>query len=226
MDPLDASARWNAWTVTGTGEQIDHFYAHLDAHLPAGWRRLTQAEEEGVRQTFDPRSVRWYAFSSPTLTGPTVGLTQSPGRSVRGGRVGIGWPVLPPPAEVVNTAWAEVMTFFDHGIGPAAHAAGVEFRAPTLEELFLQTLPIDTRDCLQQFSDAARKRLPLDAREAEQWRGFVVSAYRMGALFDSRQFVGWLVTQGWGDVAATELDRKLIQDVQLLELYRGEEFGR
>jgi hypothetical protein len=48
----------------------------------------------------------------------------------------------------------------------------------------------------------------------------------MRAVFDSRELVGWLVAQGWEWAAAEELDRKLVQDVQLLELFRGEEFDR
>ncbi len=225
MDWNDATVRWHGWTANGTPEQITRLLGHLDTHLPTGWQRLTGAEE-GLRQTWDPRSIHWYGSSGPMHDGPTLGLTQPHGGELRGGRVLLGGPTLPPPSGAVGTAWVEVIRFLNEGIGPAAGAAGVDFRAPTVDDLFLRSLPIETRDRLQQFCVSARKALPLTSSEAERWRGVIVSAYRMRALFDTREFVGWLVAQGWEKGEAEELDKKLVQDVQLLELFRGEEFDR
>ncbi len=218
MDPTHAAERWHGWAATSTPEQIVRFLAHLDSHLPAGWQRLREAEE-ALRQTMDPGSNRWYAFSSPTPSGPTVGLMHPHAAEVRGGRVFLGGPVLPPPADAVNAAWTEVMTFLDNGIQPAVHAAGVDFH-PSSQ--FVAELPWDTRDRLQQFSDASRKSLPLQPPEAERWREFVVSAYRTRTPINARLFGNWLVSQGWAREAAAELTLRFFDQSLLLSRYTEE----
>jgi hypothetical protein len=50
----------------------------------------------------------------------------------------------PPPQQAVQGGLVAAVSFLDDEIGPAARAAGVDFHAPTTEELFLRPLPIET----------------------------------------------------------------------------------
>jgi hypothetical protein len=110
----------------------------------------------------------------------------------------------------------------DEGIIPAARASGVSIRVPTAEEVFIDELPYEVKDRLDRFSDAARKSLPLDPKEAELWREFVVAVFRMKTIIDPEPFINWLAAAGWPRESAAELDSRLLDDCLLLSRYADE----
>jgi hypothetical protein len=114
------------------------------------------------------------------------------------------------------------MRFLDEGVVPAARAAGASVWVPTQEDLFLADLPPEVVSRLRQFSQSARKVLPLDGNEAELWRAFVIGAYRARAVVDGRRFVGWLVHESWQRGDAEEFNWRLLDQCQLLARYAEE----
>jgi hypothetical protein len=115
--------------------------------------------------------------------------------------------------------------FLDEGVIPAARAAGANIRVPTPEDAFFSNLPVDIRDRLQTFSDAARKPLPLNREEAESWREFVIAAFRAKAVIDAQSFIDWLAAAGWPRETAAELNLRFFDHYLLLSRYADGKSG-
>jgi len=115
------------------------------------------------------------------------------------------------------------MRFLDEGIVPAARTVhGASVRVPSLEDLFLDHLPIDVAERLRQFSRAARKALPLDRAETDLWHNFVIGVTRAKAVIDPRRFVDWLTGESWRREDAIELSLRFFDQCLLLSRYADE----
>src|SRR5208337_2313059 len=99
-------------------------------------------------------------------------------------------------------------------------------RVPTPEDAFFSNLPVDIRDRLHTFSDAARKPLPLNREEAESWREFVIAAFRAKAVIDAQSFIDWLAAAGWPRETAAELNLRFFDHCLLLSRYADGKSGK
>jgi hypothetical protein len=222
MDPVENAWRWKRWTAKGPESAISEVFRILDANLPSGWRRLTGDELLQYGSMVKPGSG-WYGLEAPP---PDAGVVLSIERPVPSLMAG-GWVWLPRPSSPTATngvaaEWADVGRFFDEAVVPAVKAAGANLRVSTPEEVFYSELPIDVRNRLQAFSDAARKSLPLNRDEAELWRDFVIAVFRLNALIDPQPFINWLAAAGWPKESAAELDSQLRDQWLLLSRYVDE----
>jgi hypothetical protein len=221
MDPAESAARWRRWTVRGAGSVISQLLSVLDTTLPAGWKRLTEDDLLPFRKFVRVGSA-WYGRPVPAGVGVALGLERFGEAELRGGWV---WFAVAPnltPAPGPSATWDDVMRFLDHGILPAARAAGADIQIPTSEEVFFSELPLEVGDRLRAFSHAARKSLPLSREEADRWREFVISVFRTKVIIDARPFTDWLVVDGWPRETAAELERQLLDDCLLLSRYADE----
>jgi hypothetical protein len=222
MDPAEGSSRWHRWAVKGAGSQLSQLLDVLDAHLPAGWKRVTGDALLPYESLVRPGSA-WYAIdTTPSHVGATLSLERLGESELRGGKVWLAGPPYPSPAADVPSAWDQVMRFLDEGVIPAARSVGAEIQMPTPEDVFLSELPSDVRDRLLTFSKAVRKSLPLGREEADLWRGFVIAAFRAQVVIDPRPFTDWLISQGWPKESAEELVARFFDHSLLLSRYADE----
>jgi hypothetical protein len=242
MGPIKNAWRWKRWSITGREDDISKTMSNLDANLPSGWRRLTEDELLPFGSLVRPGSG-WYGLGpDPSCGNIALSVERPAPHQLRGGwvRSSVGFwfaysnevPAtmgqmapfrdegVTPPENVA--AWDEVGRFLDEGVIPAARAAGAEIRVPPPEEMFLSELPFEVGDRLRSFSEAARKSLPLESKEAELWRAFVVAVFRMEARFDIEPFVDWMAAVGWPRELAAELYSQLVDDCLLLSQYADE----
>ncbi|WP_165230219.1 hypothetical protein [Aquisphaera insulae] len=225
MEPIDASSRWNAWSVSGTPTQIDDVLNRLNRSLPPGWRSLTRSEilELGLnpfQSAFSPATPAWYSLDPASdHLGAIVTVNRIQPTQLRGGTVWFREGPDRPARPLEESDWAPLVSLVDHSIVPAAMAAGAIVKAPEPEEIFFGDLPLAVRSKLRGFSDFARKTLPLNDGEAEKWREFVVTTFRAGAVIDSRLFVNWLVREGWSRTTSEELDHLFFDQCLLLSRY-------
>lgn len=232
MGPVEHAWRWKRWSVTDREDAITETMSILDANLPSGWRRLTADELRPLGSVVRPGSS-WYGLvPDPSREDFALSVERPAPQQVRGGWV---WSrdrrcfadSLDRPAETdairrVHAAWDQVGRFLDEGIVPAARAAGASTHVPPLDEMFLSELPFEVGDRLRTFSGAARKSLPLEPKEAELWRDFVVAVFRTDARFETESFIDWLVAAGWPKESADVLYSQLIDDCLLLSRYAEE----
>jgi hypothetical protein len=211
MLPEEAVSRWRDWRVKGTAGVIADFFSRLNAHLPGGWRGSNHTERH-----METNGETHYTFETPS---PAEEVTLSVDRwgesglrpgFVKGRRVKAG------------SYWNEVMRFLDEGIVPAAQAVGAEIRVPSPGDFFLSDLPSDARDQLRTFSKTARKSLPLNNEETEQWRGFVIAFFRAKAVIDPALFADWLVNDGWSIEAAADLTNQFFDLCRFLSRFQEE----
>jgi hypothetical protein len=222
MEPVDCANRWHQWAVKGTGDVLTQVLDHLDSTIPHEWKRLQGEELQPFQPLIRPGSLVYSLETTLSHAGVTLTVERIQDSELRGGPVwfaGFLDPVQPPS---LAAAWDQVMLFLDERIVLAAQAAGASIRVPSLEDLFLGDLPPEVADRLGKFSQAARKVLPLDSDEAELWQVFVIGAYLDKAIIDSRQFVDWLVHEGWENKDAAELNLRLFDYCQLLARYAEE----
>jgi hypothetical protein len=92
--------------------------------------------------------------------------------------------------------------------------------------IFFDELPFHVRDRLKQFSDPARKCLPLNHRETELWNDFVVKAFRAKTVIDEEPFIDWFVAGGWSREDARELAARFYDECQLLSTFLEEVLAR
>jgi hypothetical protein len=241
MDPVEEAWRWKRWTATGPENAISKVFTNLDANLPSGWSRLTGDDLLPFGSLVRPESG-WYGLdSTPSRESIALSIERPAPYQLRGGWVwsperhssadSIGMPAtrngIEPfpderPSPRTKAAWNEVGRFLDEGVTPAARAAGANVRVPPPEEMFLSELPFEVADRLRRFSDAARKTLPLDPKEAGLWRGFVVAVFRTEARFETEPFIKWLAAAGWPLESAAALYSHLVDDCLLLSQYADE----
>jgi hypothetical protein len=222
MDPVKAASRWHSWAAGTTAAQVARLFDALDANLPGGWKRLT-GEALATYQSLVRDGSRWYAIdTAPAHSGVTLSLELFRASEVRGGRVWFTGPPYPAAGANIPGAWDQVIRFLDHGIVPAARAAGAQLRLPTPDDIFLSELPSTVRDRLRHFSDRARKSLPLSREEAEAWREFVVAAYRSKTVIDAEPLTDWLVRNGWRQELANELSLRFFDQSLLLSRFADE----
>jgi hypothetical protein len=222
MDPVQNAWRWKRWTATGPESAISEVFRILDANLPSGWSRLTGDELLRYGSLVKP-GAGWYGLeATPPNTGVALSIERLRESELRGGWVCFARPASAVGEPGIPARWDDVGRFFDEGVVPAARAAGASMRVPTPEEVFFSELPIDVRNRLRTFSDAARKSLPLNREEAELWREFVIAAFRAKAGIDTQPFIGWLAAAGWPRESAAELDSQLLDQWLLLSQYVDE----
>ena len=219
MDPLEDAWRWMRWTATGTEGAISEAFRILHANLPKGWKRLTGDALLRYGAMVKPGSGLYGSEATPPDAGIVVSIERPVPSMMAGGRVWL--PTSPSPAGTngVPVAWNDVGRFLDEGVVPAARVAGVSLRAPTSEEVFFSELPIDVGERLRTFSETASKSLPLNGEEAELWRDFVITAFRMDASLDTQPFINWLSAAGWPREAAAQLHSQLLDQWHLLARY-------
>ncbi|MDR3633064.1 MAG: hypothetical protein P4L84_04455 [Isosphaeraceae bacterium] len=222
MDAAVNASRWSRWVASGTANAISKVLSILDANLPDGWKRLTDNGILPYASLVNP-GPGWYAReTSPSCVGIVLSIERPEGLGTE------GWPGVVCGAAIpvrwvrIPAAWGQVSPFLDQGVAPAAKAAGADLRVPTLEDAFLANLPLDAREHLREFSDAARKLLPLSREEAELWREFVVVAFRAKAVVDAQSFVDWLAAADWPRESAAELNRRFSDQCLLLSRYADE----
>jgi hypothetical protein len=229
MEPVDSASRWHGWSVKGDSSVLSRVIDGLDArHLP-GWERLRGAALESFRSFVRPGSSWYFLEPAAAHAAVTLSVERVLDAELRGGRVWFAAsPSYPSSAasaspEGISGAWDEVMRFLDDGIIPAARAVlGALVMVPGPEDLFLGDLPTDVAGQLRKFSQDARKVLPLDRAEADLWHGFVIGAYRAGAVLDQRRFVNWLVHENWRREDAMELSLRFFDQCLLLSRYAEE----
>lgn len=241
MDLLANAWRWRQWKATGPEDALSRVFTILDANLPSGWRRLTGDELLPLGSLVRPGSG-WYGLApDPSRESFALSIERPIPELLRGGWVwslergcfadSIGLPGTRDQAARFRVddldrretaAWDAVGRFLDEGVTPTARAAGADIRVPPPEEAYFSELPFEVKDRLHRFSDAARKSLPLDSKEAELWRAFVVAVFRMEAIIDIDPFVNWLVAVGWPRESAIKLYSQLVDDCLLLSRYADE----
>jgi hypothetical protein len=222
MDPVEASSRWHRWAVVGTRKQIDRVLEALDANLPPGWKRLA-GKELAPFQSLVSEGSGWYAIDATTAhVGAALSLERFKDSELRGGRVWFSAPPHPGPTANIPAAWDQIIRLLEDGIIPASRAAGANLRLPSSEDIFFAELPSGVRDHLREFSEAARRSLPLDREEAERWREFVIAAFRSKTVIDAEPFVHWLVANGWQQESAKELNLRFFDQCLLLSRYADE----
>lgn len=222
MDPVEASSRWHRWAVEGTGSQIDQIIASLDASLPPGWRRLA-GKELAPFQALVRKGSAWYAIdTTPAHVGATLSLERYKDSELRGGRVWFSGPPFPGPTANIPATWDQIIRLLEDGIIPAARAVGANLRLPSPEDIFLAELPLEVRDRLRAFTEAAPRSLPLNREEAERWREFVIAAFRAKTVIDGESLVHWLVANGWEEEAARELNLRFFDECLLLLQFADE----
>ncbi|MGC1721133.1 MAG: hypothetical protein WA746_19280 [Isosphaeraceae bacterium] len=222
MDPVENASRWSRWAASGPASAISKVFGVLDANLPNCWRRLTGDDLLPYTSMVKPGSG-WYALdTTPSYVGVVLSIERPRESELRGGWVWFAKPPYPTGKPSVPAAWDQVSRFLDEGVIPAARAAGANIRVPTPEDAFFSNLPVDIRDRLQTFSDAARKCLPLNREEAELWREFVIAAFRAKAVIDAQPFIDWLAAAGWPRETAAELNLRFFDHCLLLSRYADE----
>ncbi|HET6880571.1 MAG TPA: hypothetical protein VFI31_10475 [Pirellulales bacterium] len=221
MDPEEASSRWHRWAVCGKTSQIDQVLSYLGANLPQAWKRL-DGNDLAPFESLVKKGSTWYAFTGNSPVGAVVSLERIKDAELRGGRVLFPAPPSPGPTANVSALWDEIIRLLNHGIIPAARAAGAALRLPSSADVFFAELPIAVRDRLQAFVDAARKTLPLNREEAERWHEFVVTAFRSRTVIDGNMFVHWLTENGWQQALAKELNQRLYYESLLLSRFTDE----
>ncbi len=222
MDPVETAWRWKRWTATGSESAISEVFRILDANLPSGWRRLTGDDLLRYSGLVKPGSG-WYGLeATPPDTGVALSIERLWESELRGGWVWFARPASAASEPGAPATWDDVGRFFDEGVVPAVKAAGASLHVPTPEEVFFSELPIDVRDRLRTFSDAARKSLPLNREEAEFWRDFVIAAFRAKAVLDTQPFIDWLAAAGWPMESAADLSSQLLDQWLLLSRYVDE----
>jgi hypothetical protein len=222
MDPVENASRWSRWAVSGPESTISQVFSVLDTNLPTGWKRLT-GQNLLPYMSMVNRGSGWYAIeTTSSYVGVTLSIERPRGSELRGGRVWFAGPPSPTGKPGIPAAWDQVTRFLEEGVGPAARAAGANIRVPTPEDAFLSNLPVDVRDRLRTFSEAARKSLPLNREEAELWRGFVIAAFRAKAVVDAQPFTDWLAAAGWSRESAAELNLQFFDHCLLLSRYADE----
>ena len=222
MDPVENASRWSRWAVSGPESAISKVFSVLDSSLPNGWKRLT-GQDLLPYISMVKQGSGWYAIdTTPSSVGVTLSIERPRESELRGGRVWFAKPPYTTGKPSVPAAWDQVSRLLDEGVIPAARAAGANIRVPTPEDAFLSNLPLDIRDRLQTFSDAARKSLPLNREEAELWREFVIAAFRAKAVIDAQPFIDWLAAAGWPRETAAELNLRFFDHCLLLSRYADE----
>jgi hypothetical protein len=222
MDLVENALRWNRWTASGSENAISKLFCVLDASLTNNWKRLAGGALLPYASMVKPGSG-WYALeSSPSHAGVVLSIERPRESELRGGRVWFAGPPHSSERPNVVAAWDQVGRFLDEGVVPAARAVGANIRVPTADEAFLSDLPVDLRDQLQTFSDAAHKSLPLNREEAELWRGFIIASFRAKAVIDARSLIDWLVAAGWPRESAVELNVRFFDHCLLLSRYSDE----
>jgi hypothetical protein len=222
MEPIEKSTRWDRWKMMGASDVLTKVLRDLELRFPNEWKRLSGEELNSHLRFVQPGSA-WYAFTmTPSCAGITLSLERVGDSELRGGRIWFAGP--PETASVPNiaAAWDQVMRFLDEGVVPAAQAHGAVVRIPTPEDIFISELPFDIADRLRTFSEAARKSLPLDRKEADLWSAFVIGAFRVRAVIDSRQFANWLARDGWPASESAELCSRFSDQCRLLSQYAEE----
>jgi hypothetical protein len=232
MDSLANAWRWKRWTATGPAEAIARLLTNLDANLPTGWRRLAGDELRPFGVLVRPGSSWYDLVPDPSRERFALSIQRPVPEQLRGGWVwshewecfadSINRPAEKDVIRRADAAWDQVGLLLDDGIVPAARTAGVNIRVPPPEEMFLSELPFEVGDRLRRFSDADRKSLPLDPKEAELWRDFVVAVFRTKAIIDTEPFVNWLAAVGWPRESAAEMYSQLVDDCLLLSRYADE----
>lgn len=220
MDPYQGLVRWEHWRVSGSAAVLSKVIEHLNANLPAGWKRTDRLG--GPTSLFPPdERVGQYAIDSTSGQVVTrLNLERLRETELRGGRVLFSRSI--PSASDLEESWNQVIRLLEEGIIPSARAAEATIHAPTLEEIFFEDLPFEVRDRLETFSNSSRKCLPLDYRETELWNEFVVTAFRSQTAIDDEPFANWFVAHGWLREPAETLKARFFDECRLLSTYREE----
>lgn len=165
----------------------------------------------------------WYSIDTTAArVGATLSLEPFKESELRGGRVWFSGPPYPGSNANIPAAWDQIIRLLDDGIIPAARAAGATLRLPSSEDIFFAELPSGVRDHLREFSEAARRSLPLNREESERWREFVIAAFRSKTVIDAKSFVQWLVANGWPRESAEELNLRFFDQCLLLSQFADE----
>ncbi len=218
MDLEDLDPYWHRWHVRGPAGTPARLLAALDANLPAGWRRLDEADVARGRPIVQ-KGAAWYGIDpSPASAGVTLSLVGRSDAELGGGALWTSAPLnSSPPA--VAAGLGHLRRFLDEGVVPAAKAIGAAAHVPTSAELFLSDLSPEVRSQLAAFARAPERRLPLSRAVADLWRGFTVTAFREDADIDPERLARWLVGEGWPAETASELSWRFIDHWLLLTRY-------
>ena len=155
------------------------------------------------------------------LVGVVLSIERPRESELRAGWVWFAKPPYPTGKPSVPAAWDQVSRFLDEGVIPAARAAGANIRVPTPEDAFFSNLPVDIRDRLQTFSDAAASVSRSTARKLS-CGAVVIAAFRAKAVIDAQPFIDWLAAAGWPRETAAELNLRFFDHCLLLSRYADE----
>ena len=222
MDPPEAYDRWHSWRVEGTATQLSSVLAHLDANLPAGWRKPGNEEVPQLDILLHNGATAYCLDATPDHIAVSLSVVPIHQTVLRGGQVWFGGSRRPPAKAELPAVWAEILRFVDQGVKPAAEGVAARVWVPSTADLFFAELPRDIRDRLQTFSAHDDKSLPLGKDATRLWQEFVVAAFRSETLFDSDSMKEWLISQGWPTPAATELVSRFFDQCTLLTRYVDE----
>lgn len=222
MDPFDAFNRWQHWRVEGTADQLSSVLTHLDANLPAGWRKPGNEEVPQLDILLHNGATAYCLDATPDHIAVSLSVVPAPPNGLRGGQVWFGGSRRPPATADLPAVWDEIVRFLDRGIRPAAEGSAARVWVPSTADLFFAGLPLDIRDGLQTFSARSGKALPLGKDAIALWHEFVVAAFRSRARVEGEPLRGWLTSQGWPAPAAGELVSRFYDQCQLLTRYAEE----
>jgi hypothetical protein len=220
MDPYQGLVRWERWRVGGSAAVLSNVIDHLNANLPAGWKRIDRPGGPPSLLSPDERAGRYAIDSASGQVVFKLSIERLGDSSLRGGRV--FFTRSRPSASDLEESWSQVIRLLEEGIIPSARATGATIHAPTIEEIFFEDLPFEVRDRLEAFSNSSRKCLPLDYRETELWNEFVVTAFRSQTAIEDEPFANWFVAHGWPREPAETLKARFFDECRLLSTYREE----
>lgn len=222
MDPYDAFNRWQNWRVEGTASQLSSVLEHLDANLPAGWRKANRDDLPEPESPVEEGANSYYLDATPDHIAVGVRVVPAPPSGLRGGQFWFGGSRRPLAKADSRAIWEQIVRFLDRGIKPAAEGVAARVWVPSTADLFFNGLPIDIRDFLQTFSASSGKTFPLGRDALGLWHDFVVSAFRSRTRVESVPMQEWLIAQGWPAPGAKELVSRFYDQCQLLTRYAEE----